>query len=224
MIDILLISPEIAKGMKSIGPRSLLPLRKNLTVIEYQIAQLQKIKPSKITINIGFESEKILQTLHRYKTINYLINDKYAVTNQAINLISYIKKHKPYQLLVYSTGLLIKNNIILKHELYQNDDSCKLFILNKSKHNFDIGCSNMKNPDYLFYDMPESWAEICYLNKEAIEILASCQESSFEQMYLFEAINILLQKNILFDKIYVNKTNIMKIQTMKDLPTAKLFI
>lgn len=223
MIDILLISPEITKGMKSIGPRCLLPLRKNLTVIEYQISQLQKIKPSKITLSIGFESEKILNTLHRYKTINYLINDKYAATNQAINLISYIKKHKPSQLLVYSSGLLIKNNIILKHQLYQNN-SCKLFILNKSKHNFDIGCSDMKNPDYLFYDMPEPWAEICYLNQRAIEVLSDCSESSVEQMYLFEIINLLLQNNISFDKIYINKTNIMKIQTMKDLPTAKLFI
>lgn len=223
MIDILLISPEITKGMKSIGPRCLLPLRKNLTVIEYQVSQLQKIKPSKITLSIGFESEKILNTLHRYKTINYLINDKYAATNQAINLISYIKKHKPSQLLVYSSGLLIKNNIILKHQLYQNN-SCKLFILNKSKHNFDIGCSDMKNPDYLFYDMPEPWAEICYLNQRAIEVLSDCSESSVEQMYLFEIINLLLQKNISFDKIYINKTNIMKIQTMKDLPTAKLFI
>jgi hypothetical protein len=223
MIDILLISPEITKGMKSIGPRCLLPLRKNLTVIEYQISQLQKIKPSRITLNIGFESEKILNTLHRYKTLNYLINDKYTITNQANNLISYIKQNKPSKLLVYSSGLLIKNNIILKHELFYND-SCKLFILNKSKHNFDIGCSNMKNPDYLFYDMPEPWAEICYLNKQAIEVLADCNESSLGQMYLFEAINLLLQQNILFDKIYVNKTNIMKIQNMKDLPTAKLFI
>lgn len=223
MIDILLISPEITKGMKSIGPRCLLPLRKNLTVIEYQISQLQKIKPSKITLNIGFEHEKILNTLHRYKTISYLINDKYAITNQAINLISYIKKHKPSQLLVYSSGVLIKNNVVLKHQLLRND-SCKLFILNKRKHNFDIGCSDMVNPDYLFYDMPEPWAEICYLNQQSIEVLSDCSESSVEQMYLFEAINLLLQKNISFDKIYINKTNIMKIQTMKDLPAAKLFI
>ena len=82
----------------------------------------------------------------------------------------------------------------------------------------------MKNPDYLFYNMPEPWAEICYFNQKAIDILINCSESSVEQMYLFEALNMLLQQNIVFDKIYVNKTNIMKIQTMKDLPTAKLFI
>lgn len=224
MIDILLISPEITKGMKSIGPKCLLPLKKNLTVIEYQISQLQKIKPSKITLNIGFEHEKILNTLYRYKTINYLINDQYAITNQASNLISYIQKHKPSELLVYSSGLLIKNNIILKNQLYHNNNSCKLFILNKHKHNFDIGCSNMPNPDYLFYDMPESWAEICYLNQQAIELLINYSESVFDQMYLFEVINFLLQKNISFDKIHINKSNIMKIQTTKDLPTARLFI
>jgi hypothetical protein len=221
MIDILLISPEITKGMKSIGSKCLLPLRKNLTLIEYQISQFQKIKPARITLNIGFDADKILSTLNRYKTINYLINPKYATTNQAINLISYIKEYKPSQLLIFSSGLLIRNNIIAKSNL---TGDCKLFILNKDKHNFDIGCSNMKNPDYLFYGMPEAWSEICYLNSQAIKILSEYPSQKLEQMYLFEAINLLLQKNIIFDKIYLNKTNIMKIQNMKDLPTAKLFI
>jgi len=221
MIDILLISPEITKGMKSVGSKCLLSLRKNLTLIEYQVSQLQKIKPAKITLNIGLDAEKIVTKLYRYKKINYFINNKYSSTNQAANLISYIKKYKPLGLLIFSSGLLIKNNIINQKDM---QSGCKLFILNKNKNNFDIGCSNMKNPDYLFYDMPETWAEICYLDSAAIEMLFNSEEKIFEQMYLFEAINFLLQKNIVFEKIYLNKNNIMKVQTLKDLPSAKAFI
>jgi hypothetical protein len=220
MIDILLISPEITKGMKSVGSKCLLPLRKNLTVIEYQISQLQKIKPSKITINIGFDADKIRKTLNRYKTINFLVNNNYEQTNQSSNLISYIKQNNPKSLLVINNGILIKNNIISKTYLA---GSSKIFLLNKTKNNFDIGCSETENIEYLFYDMPQPWSEIVYLNEKTIDLLLNYDAKVFEQMYLFETINFLLQKNIYFEKIYIDKKNITKIQNLKDLHSAKIF-
>lgn len=220
MIDILLISPEITKGMKSIGSKCLLPLRKNLTVIEYQVSQLQKIKPSKITINIGFDAEKIQKTLNRYKTLNFLVNNNYEDTNQSSNLISYIKQNNPKSLLVINNGILIKNNIISKTYL---NGSSKIFILNKNKNNFEIGCSEAEKVEYLFYDMPQSWSEIFYLNERTIKLLQNYDAQLFNQMYLFEIINFLLQKNVHFDKIYIDKKNITKIQNLKDLQSAKIF-
>jgi len=43
-------------------------------------------------------------------------------------------------------------------------------------------------------------------------------------MYLFEIINFLLSKNILFTKVYLNKSHVMKINNSKDLNKAKIFI
>ena len=51
MIDILIITPEITKGMKSVGSKCLLPLRKNLSIIEYQVMQAQKISRKCIYYN-----------------------------------------------------------------------------------------------------------------------------------------------------------------------------
>jgi NDP-sugar pyrophosphorylase family protein len=221
MIDILLICPEITKGMKSIGSKCLLQLKKNMTLVEYQIIQLQKIKSSRITINIGFDSEKIISILQKYKKINYTINSNYNNTNHGTNLISYIKKYSPKNLLVFSSGVLIKNDIIDKKFL---TDKNKIFVLNKTKQNFNLGCCNTENIEYIFYDMPEPWSEIVFLNTEAIELLLSYNEDYFNQMYLFEIINFLLKHNIEFDKIYLNKTDLMKIENIKDLQTAKLFI
>jgi len=221
MINILSISPEITKGMKSVGSKLLLPLRKNLTVIEYQISQLQKIKPSKIVLNIGFEADKIADVLFRYKTIDYLINKDYDNSNCGENLITYLHKYKPENLLVFGSGLLIRNHPIKKEYL---NNECQIFILNKSKKNFNIGCSDLDDIQYLFYDMLESWSEIFYLNNEAINILLNIDKKIFKHMYLFEIINLLLKNNIKFKKTYINKNNIMKIQNLKDLKTAKIFI
>jgi len=72
--------------------------------------------------------------------------------------------------------------------------------------------------------MLESWSEIFYLNNEAINILLNIDKKIFKHMYLFEIINLLLKNNIKFKKTYINKNNIMKIQNLKDLKTAKIFI
>lgn len=222
MIDILIITPEITKGMKSIGSKCLLPLRKNLSVIEYQISQVQKIsKQSAITINIGFDSEKIISKLYRYRSIRYLINDQYDNTNQGNNLLLYIHKYKPKNLLILSSGLLLRENTLQKSYL-QNE--CKIFMLNKPKTNFSIGSSSAQKLEYLFFDMEEPWSEIVYLNEEAIRLLSNNDTKIFDQMYLFEIINFLLSKNMLFTKIYLNKSNIMKINNSKDLNKAKIFI
>lgn len=222
MIDILIIAPEITKGMKSVGSKCLLPLRKNLSVIEYQIAQAQKItKSSRITINIGFDSEKIISKLYRYRTIKYLINNEYDNTNQAKNLLLYIDQYKPKNLLILSSGLLLKENAIEKIHLQAE---CKIFMLHKQKNNFSIGSSVSKNLEYLFFDMDEPWAEIVFLNEEAINTLSAYDRDIFQQMYLFEAINFLLSKNIEFTKVYINKGSIMKINNYKDLDKAKVFI
>jgi hypothetical protein len=222
MIDILIITPEITKGMKSVGSKCLLPLRKNLSVIEYQIAQAQKItKQSHITINIGFDSEKIISKLYRYRTIRYLVNHDYNNTNQAKNLLLYIDQYKPKNLLILSSGLLLKENTIEKTHLQAE---CKIFMLHKHKNNFSIGSSMSKNLEYLFFDMDEPWTEIVYLNEDAINILSTCDRNIFKQMYLFEVINFLLSKNIKFTKVYINKGSIMKINNYKDLDKAKVFI
>jgi len=222
MIDILIITPEITKGMKSVGSKCLLPLRKNLSVIEYQICQAQKIcRQAHITINIGFDSEKIISKLYRYRSIKYLINSEYLNTNQANNLLLYINQYNPKNLLVFSSGILLKDYAVQKTDL---KNECKIFMLNKEKQNFSIGSSSAKKLEYLFFDMEEPWSEIFYLNEEAINMLLQQDPTIFEQMYLFEVINFLLSKNIEFTKIYLNKSQIMKINNSKDINKAKIFV
>lgn len=221
MINILVVCPEITKGMKSLGSKSLLRLKKNLTLIEYQIAQLQKIKPSHITINIGFDSDRIQEKLSRYKSINFLVNNQYEKTNQAKNLLDYIHKFNPDNLLIISSGLLFKNNLLSKKYLKNN---CKIFLLNKNKTNFSIGCSETEPLEYLFYDMQKQWSEIFYLNKEAIEILKKQNPKHLTQMYFFEIINLLLKNHVKFEKILIDKTNIMKVNNIHDLSSAKVFV
>lgn len=222
MIDVIIITPEITKGMKSIGPKCLLTLRKNMSIIQYQISQIQKNhRQCKLTLSIGFEAEKIKQQLKKYKNISYLLNQEYEDTNQACNVIQYINQNNPKNLLIYSSGIITKNLPIPKK---YNKNQSVLFMLNKPKNNFNIGSINSSKIEYLFFDMEECWSEIVFLNHDAIDILKKEPIEKFKQMYLFEIINYLLSKKIPFSKEYINKNDIMKINNNKDIAKARTFI
>ena len=87
MLNALIIVPEITKGMKSIGSKSLLEIKKKISVLEYQINQLLAIDPNiKITISIGFESEKIIHIIDKYSksNINYIMTHIKPLINPSL--------------------------------------------------------------------------------------------------------------------------------------------
>lgn len=225
MIDAVILVPEITKGMKSIGSKSLLEIKKKLSVLDYQIQSIRNIdKNINISICTGFDSEKIISTIGgNYGNIDYIYNEQYKTTNQAHSIKIYLEKHIDCeQLLIVSNGVLLKDKCITKNML---NKECKVFILNKTRENFNLGCSEEQHFEYLFYDLPELWSECIYLNKEALTVLRDLFTSNYTaQMYLFELINEMINKNILFKKQYIDKKLIMKICNFKDMAKAKNFI
>lgn len=223
-INALIIVPEITKGMKSIGSKALLEIKKQKCVLDYQIESLQSIDNNiKITVITGFESEKIIKILERHKNIDYIYNSQYQITNQAESLKLYLQnKPEVSNLLVISSGVIFKHKSILKAMLKGNS---KIFVLNKQKENFTLGCADQNLLEYIFYDLPKPWSECFYFNKLTIEWLRNfIIKHSISQMYLFEIINELLHNNLNIIKQDIDKKNIMKITNQKDILKAKLFV
>lgn len=225
MIDVILIVSEITKGMKSVGSKSLLKVSSEITLVEHQINQIKSIdKNLKITVITGFDHEKISKLIKKkYKNINILYDKDYETNNQSASLNLFFQHHpKADKLLIVNSGILFKHSSILSDTLCGNS---KIYLLDKPKNNFTIGCDDSQNLEYIFYDLPQPWSECLYLNKEAIDrIRKMILSSKIEQMYIFEIINSLLLNNIIFDKIYIKKSNIVKINGIKDIPRIKNFV
>lgn len=224
MINALIIIPEITKGMKSIGSKALLTIKKNKCVLDYQIESVKNIdKNIKITIATGFESEKIIELLKSYENIDYIYDDNYIKTNQAQSLKRYLEKNiNINNLLLVSSGIIFKQPCITKSMLKEHS---KIFLLNKQKENFTLGCATNSDVEYVFYDLPELWSECLYLDTEALNWLKKfILSGNVEQMYLFELINELLNNKIIIQKQVINKKNIIKITNQKDLNKAKTFL
>ena len=223
MIDSIILVPEITKGMKSIGSKSLLKI-KNISILEYQINEIKNIcRNIRLNIATGFDHDKITKYLaSKYSDIHFIYNESYSTTNQTKALSLYLENNTCDNLLIVNSGILIRNNCIPLATLSGNS---KIYFLNKPRINFNIGCSEGDCTEYLFYDLPRTWSECLYLNKEGILALQEImQNKNTDQFYLFETINALIMHNIHFDKIIIDKRDIFKINHAKDLTKARQFI
>jgi hypothetical protein len=223
MINSLILIPEITKGMKSIGSKSLLRI-KNIPILEHQINEILNINKSiKLNIATGFDHDKISKHIStKYDNINFVYNDSYETTNQTKALALFLENNICENLLIISSGILLKNKNISLSTL---SGTSKIYLLNKPRTNFNIGCSLGASAEYLFYDLPNIWSECVYLNKEAILALRNIiKMQNTDQFYLFEMINALILQNIIFENVTIDKKNIFKINHTKDLTKARQFI
>jgi CTP:phosphocholine cytidylyltransferase-like protein len=225
MINALILAPEITRGMKSLGSKALLEIKKKISVIEYQIHLLKNIcRDINITAITGFESEKIIPILEKHN-INYIYNQNYKNTNQSYSLKIFLQHSGNIDnLLVINNGILFKEHTIKKQML---TGKSKIFLLNKTKENFLLGCSAQKTLEYIFYDLPESWSECIFFNKNMLDLVNDILDNNHvNNMYLFEIINSILSSPsaLPLEKVYIDKKNIMKINSQKDLNKAKIFI
>lgn len=229
MINAVILTPEITKGMKSIGSKSLLKIR-NKSLLEHQIDYLFSLS-RKIVVNIvtGFDHDKISKHLNekyekRMDQIKLIYNDRYENTNYGYSVKLLVNSIDAEELLIVSSGVLIKKLAIGLESFTGNS---KIYLLDKTKNNFNIGCDSSSGDqiNYLFYDLPSPWAECAYLNKSCVKNLTEMvNEKQLDQMYLFELINNLINQDVVFEKTYIKKNQILNISGIKDLVKAKQFV
>lgn len=221
-INILILASEITRGMKSIGPKCLLKLNTHLSILDYQIQQAKTtFKNPNIIVLTGFESERVRKHLENYHPDASVVCDtSYASSNQTSAVLTALHSLENLtNLLVIGSGILFKHYPKIK-----SNDQCILFYLDKTKDNFNIGSFNKSNTQYLFYGLPNSWSECVFLNHNAIKFISKLDKEIFGQLYLFETINKLLEiENIIFGSQVIDKKNIFKVASHKDIIKAKRF-
>jgi len=218
MINITCMMTEITKGMKSIGPKYIYK-HNSKSLIEYQIHYIKKYK-SKINLNLilGFGADKIKKQLEKQKNIkiNYLYNSNYLNEESGGNFKIAIKNFNSKK----ESGMLIMNNGILANinwERYIKKSTLnKIFYTDETCRNFNLGFDN--NGEYLFYDLPNTWLEIIYLNKKTVlELQENIPEAIYDNMFLFEIINLLKEKSHLnFEPIKLPHSKLFKFNSPKD--------
>ena len=221
-INILLLASEITKGMKSIGPKCLLKLHSDISILDYQIHQAKvAFKNANIVIITGFENERVKKHIeNNHKNITIICDESYATCNQTNAILTAIDTlGKLENMLIIGSGILFK-----QYPKIKSDQESVLFYLDKNKDNFNIGSASTDSTQYLFYGLPNTWAECVFLDSKTIQIMSMLDKKRFGQLYLFETINKLLETyDINFISHIINKKNIFKVLSHKDIKKAKRF-
>ncbi len=222
-----MIIPEITKGMKSFGPKALITIR-GKTLIEHQISILRSVyKNNHIYLLTGFESDRIKKTILTSKiispkNISILENKQYDTSGQMTSVVSYIRQKENN-----NGAIFINNGIITKFNFAKNFNKSNnsIFLIKGKKNNFNIGCADQNSIEYLFYDLPVLWSECIYLNNETMSIVKDMLlPHELKTLFFFELVNKLLERSVSFDKVMIPKTQITKINHIKDINKAKIFI
>ena len=214
--------PEITKGMKSIGPKALLPINTKQTVLDKQIQSIKSInRRNKIYLATGFHHNKISKIIHKYKNVNIINEKEYDKYNQCKHILNFIKYTD-----VSEDVFVINNGILFKKECFvplKKHNKSTIYFLDKPKDNFNIG-SESENSKYLFYDLSRKWSECVFLTKECLQnIQKANQQSDISNYFLFEAINMIYENTEIVENT-ISYRKIMKINNHTDLSKAKRFI
>lgn len=217
----LIIMPEITKGMKSLGSKSLLKINSKINILDQQIKLIKAInRRNKIYLSTGFQHSKIQKHIEQYTNVYTIYEKKFEDYNETKHLLNFMREFDEIKdVFIINNGILFKNNCFTK---IKNSDS-KIYILDKPKENFTIGCSSEESK-YLFYELPNRWSECIFLTRNVLEEIDKLNKiKPLHNHFLFEVVNMIFEKYHIKQEIIPNK-DIIKINSLLDLKKAKRFL
>lgn len=220
--NFLIIMPEITKGMKSIGSKALLKINNKQTILEYQIRSIKRLNnKNKIFLATGFQHSKIQKIANGYKNVFAIFEPDYTKYNETKHIINFTEYVDHYDdLFIINSGILFRNNCFKGVK----KNTSKIFLLDKCKDNFIIGCNNPNNTNYLFYDLPNRWSECIFMTKDIIQqIVTVNKQQKIHNHFLFETINQISEIQQI-QPVIISHRDIMKVSTTSDLIKAKRFV
>ena len=217
-----ILSYEITKGMKSLGPIGLLKASiHSKELILLQIESLKKLFPnSKITVVSGFGHDKLNKKLPN--DIGSIVNDDFETKNQAYIIKLILSQYKMGQF----SGVFIMNNNTLfnRPKLSKNISFNKSWIIVKAikktrqKSKF-MGFTLKRGGEleHIYYDIGQTmWCESLYMCDADIGQLKSNLDDYYDNMFLFEVINKSIVNKIKYDPILIASDSHTTISGPKD--------
>lgn len=215
-----ILSYEITKGMKSIGPKGLLKSKKSKELINCQISNIQD-KNIDVCIILGFGNEKLKKRID-FKNVSTIDNTLYDTANQGYALELILNYHDPKKYdgcIIINNGILFDGNI--KTDIILNRNESKIYYTTNTtdkKNNFQIGCTiNGKYIQHLFFNLTNNlWNEMLYIDSKTIEIYRQTYKTSMRNMFLFEIINQTIDNGAKYFPVKLKSNRVIKITNNKD--------
>lgn len=215
MIEVVVLGDRYQKGKKSKGCPALIHHNKQ-TIIEHQINSIKKILPDS-TINYvsGFENEKLkifIEKNNLADSINIIRNKNYETSNEAYSLSLALNSINKNSSLLVLSGYYIPLSTSFNSV---NFSRSMLFIDNKKTR---LGCIiNNDVIENIFFDLENYISEIYFIrNKDIKNIKHLLSSNKYNNAFLFELINNIIDTGSIFYPHNLSKKNTKKYEKKKN--------
>lgn len=218
-ISFIIPTAGIGRRMKSYGPKSLLNIKPNLPLLNYQIKQIKSCYPeSEIIVVVGFESHKLFGIIP--PEVRVVENENYESTNIVRSISFGIRASIYDNIFIVPGDMAFNKNTILNVDVNKsfaiidkNDEMCKEIV--------GINYTNNKVLHFSF-GLNIKWSTLAYLTqKEAIEFRKYIHDKKNMNCYMYEILNTIIDRGGQINAEFPQEMQILKIHNPKDVTTLQ---
>ena len=203
--------------MKSHGPKALIKVKGDTTILENQIKYIQKyLHRPEIIIVAGFEAHKVYNAVGKRRNVKVVENLEWENTNVVSSLGIGLQEARHKNILIVY-GDLIFNAWTLKVPM----GSYSMILMDKYglMKDEEVGCVIHNNRvEQIMYSLPEKWAQIAYfVNQEAELLKTICADPKYKGYFGFEVINMIINEGGAFAANANPRSRITDIDSSRDL-------
>jgi hypothetical protein len=217
------IIPAAGMGsrMKSYGPKSMLKIKPDVTILDNQLKNIYKNLPKvEIIVVHGFEGHRVHREYSNRPNVKCVANPQYETSN-VVNSIGVGLQHITTDRVIVIYGDLVFNSHTLQAPF--GDDSMVIIDRDNGCMGKDeVGCVVHNNIlSRMMYSLPLKWAQIAYFQSKELGLLRKlCAKPEYGMYFGFEIINMIINNGGVF-KTYSSKHNkILDVDSSKDLLSA----
>ena len=201
--------------MKSYGPKCLLSVNENETIIEKIIHNVNTVfSKDEIIVCVGFEADKIISKIPYY--VRIIENQLYKETNTIESLRLAVNNS------VSDSVLIIHGDLVFNPKTIQAINRNESSVITDSSGRFkddEIGVTIVDGAVTTFaYGLSTKWAQIVYLTGEELYMFRKeCSDRNKNKMYAFEILNNIVKNNGVLKAIEPQEMEIYEVDAIKDL-------
>ncbi len=201
-LHVVILAGGVGFREKKQGVKALTQIGEN-TLVEHQLRVLRHVYPKAIvTVTVGFEAERIIKSK---LNVAFIENTRWDEFNSVEEMRLYLNAFNPSRLLI------IDGSVHFNEHAIQPLSSYSSVLLYSNSDNQEIGCREEDGKIVrLDYGLTTKWSGLVYLDGLALERFKKLVVRSNSKLFLYESLNLLLEKKVEIGAIYSTKAEIIK--------------
>jgi len=219
-IGIIIPAAGLGKRMKSRGPKPLIKITEDTTILQNQIKNIQEaFDDHSVVLVCGFEADKLMGEAP--SDFIKVENELYEDTNVARSIAIALRTMSSLERVLIIYGDLVFNRSALEALNYSTSS---IFALGDFIGEEEVGCiiNGKGNLEHMMYDLPHKWAQMAYFQGKELNYLKQIVwNRNNNKLFGFEVINKIIEKGGQFACRYAKDIEIVDVDTSKDIQKAR---